>query len=241
MIQWTPEALNELPQDGVYRLRGYEATRLETFVDAAYAFAVTLLVISIDNIPDSYDAFVNALLQTPAFIVSFFQLMMFWLGHRASSRRYGLESPAVLWISLCLVAGVLIIVYPLRLMYGAGLSYITDGLLPTTINFSFEQMKTIFVLYGSAFGAMSFLIALLFFIALKASDQLSLSEQEKLDTWYEVQAWAILTSTGFISVVIALYAEGLWIIAAGWLYMALVFIMPLQSWNAQRAVNRLAT
>ena len=34
-------------------------TRLETFVDAAFAFAVTLLVISIDNIPDSYDDFIE--------------------------------------------------------------------------------------------------------------------------------------------------------------------------------------
>src|SRR3546814_7073413 len=38
--------------------RGRQVTRLETFVDAAFAFAVTLLVISIDEIPDSRAALV---------------------------------------------------------------------------------------------------------------------------------------------------------------------------------------
>lgn len=35
-----------------FGLRGEAVTRLETFVDAAFAFAVTLLVVSFDAIPD---------------------------------------------------------------------------------------------------------------------------------------------------------------------------------------------
>ena len=41
--------------------RGREVTRIEAFVDAAFAFAVTLLVISCDAIPDSVPALVAAL------------------------------------------------------------------------------------------------------------------------------------------------------------------------------------
>jgi hypothetical protein len=38
-----PENLDALPRLGGFRLRGLEMNRLETFIDAAFAFAVTLL------------------------------------------------------------------------------------------------------------------------------------------------------------------------------------------------------
>ena len=45
-MNWTDEALAALPVKQGVRLRGLEMTRLETFCDAAFAFAVTLLVIA---------------------------------------------------------------------------------------------------------------------------------------------------------------------------------------------------
>ena len=42
---WTEEKLADLPSNNGFRLRGLEATRLDTFVDAAVAFATTMLVI----------------------------------------------------------------------------------------------------------------------------------------------------------------------------------------------------
>ena len=45
---WDEESLATVPREGVFRLRGLEVTRLDTFVDAAFAFVLTLLVISFD-------------------------------------------------------------------------------------------------------------------------------------------------------------------------------------------------
>ena len=53
-MSWNPESLNELPIKGGFRLRGTQMTRMETFCDAAFAFAMTMLVISIDRIPRDY-------------------------------------------------------------------------------------------------------------------------------------------------------------------------------------------
>ena len=50
-----------------FRDRGGETTRIEAFVDAAFAFALTLLVISFDEIPESYEQLVDALKGVPAF------------------------------------------------------------------------------------------------------------------------------------------------------------------------------
>ena len=49
--RWTNEALASLPDKNGIRQRGMDMTRLETFTDAAFAFAVTLLVISVDDVP----------------------------------------------------------------------------------------------------------------------------------------------------------------------------------------------
>jgi uncharacterized membrane protein len=43
--------LSTLPVEGSVRQRGEQVTRLETFVDAAFAFAMTLLVVSFDAMP----------------------------------------------------------------------------------------------------------------------------------------------------------------------------------------------
>lgn len=226
---WQPEELATLPRDGDFYLRGAEMTRLETFVDAAFAFAVTLLVISVDSIPDSYAGFVSALLQTPAFVACFFQLIMFWLGHRAWSRRYGLETTRTLWISLLLVAGVLIIVYPLRVMFGAGLGFVSDNFFPSPFEFTLDQFRTVLILYGSGFGFLCALIALLFWHALRHRDHLALTEKEVFSTRADVIAWLILASMGFFSMLIAIFAKGNWVVLAGWSYSLLCIIMPLHS------------
>lgn len=238
MKQWRPEEIAGLPREGVFALRGTDPTRLETFVDAAFAFAVTLLVISIDSIPDNYDDFMTALLKTPAFVCCFFQLMMFWLGHRAWSRRYGMDSNKVLWVSLVLVAGILIIVYPLRLMFAAAFAFITDDFLPADIYFSFSQLRTLFVLYSSGFGVLSLLIALLYWLALGESDALQLDEVEIIATRAEVQAWLILSGTGCLSIVIAVFSEGMGIIWAGWIYASLAVIMPVHAYFSGRRPTR---
>ena len=45
--------LSQLPVEQGFRLRGQQVTRLETFVDAAFAFSLTLLVIFFNDLPDT--------------------------------------------------------------------------------------------------------------------------------------------------------------------------------------------
>ncbi|HWB18979.1 MAG TPA: TMEM175 family protein, partial [Phycisphaerales bacterium] len=53
-----------------FRHRGREVSRLEGFSDAAFAFAVTLLVISLE-VPNSFDGLLDVLRGLPAFAVCF--------------------------------------------------------------------------------------------------------------------------------------------------------------------------
>ena len=56
-------------------------SRLDNFTDAAFAFAVSLLVIGGARAPDNFDALVGALGDIPAFAFGFAVMAMFWLGH----------------------------------------------------------------------------------------------------------------------------------------------------------------
>ena len=51
-----PANLDALPRLRGFRLRGTEMTRLETFIDATVAFAISMLVISAQQIPDNIQA-----------------------------------------------------------------------------------------------------------------------------------------------------------------------------------------
>ena len=55
-----PPNLDDLPRLRGFRLRGIEMTRLETFIDAAFAFAVTVMVIAPERVPDDSRALLDA-------------------------------------------------------------------------------------------------------------------------------------------------------------------------------------
>jgi hypothetical protein len=55
-----PADLDSLPRLGGFRLRGMEMTRLETFIDAAFAFAISMMVIAPQQVPDNIDALLSA-------------------------------------------------------------------------------------------------------------------------------------------------------------------------------------
>ncbi|MFT5840861.1 MAG: hypothetical protein ACI9UT_003375 [Flavobacteriales bacterium] len=51
-------------------MRGENMTRIETFVAAAFAFAVTMLVISVGAVPETMQGFVDSTKQIPSFSAS---------------------------------------------------------------------------------------------------------------------------------------------------------------------------
>ena len=65
-----PPDLAGLPRLGGFRLRGIAMTRLETFIDAAFAFAITMLVIASQQIPDDIETLLAAFKNVPAFVTS---------------------------------------------------------------------------------------------------------------------------------------------------------------------------
>ena len=73
--------------DDVLCIRRHQPTRLEGFVDASFAFAVTLLMISIGHLPSSVPEMLHAMRGTPAFALCFLSLAR---GAVGSGRDFGM-------------------------------------------------------------------------------------------------------------------------------------------------------
>ncbi|HEX8481483.1 MAG TPA: TMEM175 family protein [Allosphingosinicella sp.] len=171
------------------------AGRLDNFTDAAFAFAVSLLVIGGGGAPSDFSALVRALGDIPAFAFGFFIIVLFWFAHVRWRRLRGEGD----WLSLCLtlllVFLVLIYIQPLRAMAAA-----------TAIFFTGQgggfggNVASLFAVYGTGFVLMCATLAALFADARRNPelDRAGLAEAKG-----EIAIWLILAATGLISILLS--------------------------------------
>lgn len=217
--------LSQLPVKDGFRLRGESVSRIETFVDAAFAFAVTMMVISVGTLPQSVGELLLALRHVPTFIACFLLLMMFWSSHNQWSRRYGLETSGTTTLSLGLVLVVLVWLFPLRMVIGGAFTSFTGGWVPSQMRpDSIADVEDCFVIYGLGFGALSLILLQLFRIALASADELELDALERLETRRSIGAlWILIGSAaGSIALACIVRQRHDWLLGSpGYLYMLL--------------------
>src|SRR3954451_19937925 len=145
-----PENLDSLPRLRGFRLRGMDMTRLETFIDAAFAFAISMLVIAAQQIRDNIQALLAAFKNVPTFICSIAVLGIFWRGHWLWSRRYGLEDSVSILISWAMIVTILIFVYPLKAIFGAMWFLLSHGQIGQRLSTHTTegQARAIFAVYA---------------------------------------------------------------------------------------------
>src|SRR5918912_701157 len=96
-----------------FRLRGLgEVARIEAFSDAVIAFAVTLLVVSLE-VPKTFDELLLTMRGFFAFAICFALLLSVWYDHYKFFRRYGLMDTPTRWLNSALLFLMLLYVYPL--------------------------------------------------------------------------------------------------------------------------------
>ena len=238
-----PDPLSALPRDADgFRLRGTQASRLETFVDAAFAFAVTLLVVSFDAMPASVPELHEALRRAPAFLAGFAVLAMFWASHHRFSRRTGLHDGRVTLLGLTLIAVALLYVYPLRLIMGIALHFLTGGWAPSPMPIGFEagEFRSLYVIYGLGFASMCGVIALLNRNALRRADALGLDAVEQCLLRQDAGAmlWLMVpTGASILLALLPMPPATLWQGLPGIIYCTLAVLMP---WYGVRSARELA-
>lgn len=191
---------------------GIEAGRLDTFVDGAFAFILTLLLIGGESIPDSTGKLLHTLGGIPAFAMCFFQIAFFWHGHVRWRKRCHQADAMGRWLSLLLVFFAMIFVYPLHMVYSGVFAWISGGALPTDFHLvgGAADMRTLFVCYGLAYACMAGTLTLLFLHAARSAARRGFGN---LDARRELRIWSVPAIIGLISALAALLMP---LSAPGW-------------------------
>jgi uncharacterized membrane protein len=213
--------------DHGFRWRGGDISRLEGLSDAVFAFAVTLLVVSLE-VPETFDELLHVLRGFFAFAVCFAILFWVWFDHYRFFRRYGLADGYTTTLTGALLFIVLFYVYPMKFLF----TRLFDQLLGDAPAGAIEpgQVPLLMLVYGAGFIAVQVVFILLYLRAWRLADDLELTPYERLTTRSEMQGFAINVAIGLTS--IAIVAGG-GPDAAFWSGMAYMLIMPLQIVNGR--------
>lgn len=172
--------------------------RLDSFTDAAFAFALSLLVIGNSQIPTDLAMLRSAMANVPVFAIGFAIIGMFWYGHVRWRDYRGDGGGLSVVLTFALVFLVMIYVPPLQAMSASFATYLGGQGTRFT-----GDIGGMFAIYGIGFLAMAGTMAALFWEAerflRRAGDARWIGARgEKL-------IWLILVATGLVSTLLALF------------------------------------
>lgn len=196
-------------------------SRLDNFTDAAFAFAVTLMVVGAGGSATDRATLESAVAAIPSFAIGFAIIALFWWSHVRWRGLRGQGDWRSLILTLLLIFAVLIYIVPLRAMatsFAAFLAGASGGYR--------GGLGQLFTIYGMGFTGMSALTALLY---LDARRNPELGEPRRREALGQAWIWGILTMTGIASTLLALLPATAFY--AAFLYATLPITIGIFSWR----------
>ncbi len=227
-----------------FRWRGGEITRLEGFSDGVFAFAVTLLVVSLE-VPRTFDQLLETMRGFVAFAICFLLLLFVWYGHYTFFRRYGLQTTAIAVLNGILLFLVLFYVYPLKFLFtlvvdqlmgrGETVALASGSVAP---RIGPDQAPLLLTIYGAGYLAISLTFALLYAYAYRARASLGLDRAETLATWAGIERYLLMGGVGVLSILVALLGGPDHTTLAGFTYLLLWLVLTPHGMARGRQVRR---
>lgn len=185
-----------------FRLRGHEVKRIETFTDAVFAFAVTLLIVSLE-VPKSFDELLISMRGFFAFAICFTALMLVWHEQHVYFRRYALDDIRTVVLNSILIFIVLFYVYPLKFLFSIvfGATIYGKGKSPFWIRD--DDIPRLMVIYGLGYIAIYAVFSLMYLHAIRKKLELELSPTELFDTRTNLYAKLVTMFVGCIAIILA--------------------------------------
>ena len=197
-----------------FNWRGGQVTRLEALTDTVFGFAITLLVVSLE-VPTDFKELMDLMEQFIAFAASFAILIMVWVYHYKFFKRYDLDDGRTIFLNSLLLFVVLVYVYPLKFVFSMG--WLTPWKRPEEI-LSWPELGVVFTIYGIGYIVVFAIFALLYRHAYNKREDMNLNLVEQVDAQEHIAACAVMMFVGVLSVLVAMFANGPWVIAAGPIY-----------------------
>jgi uncharacterized membrane protein len=212
-----------------FHWRGAEVTRLEGFTDAVFAFAVTLLVVSLE-VPRSFPELFAAMHGFLAFGVCFALLANLWYQHYRFFRRYALESPWVVFLNCALLFFVLFYVYPLKFLFTA----VFNGAAIEP-----PEARALFTIWSLGYAAVFGVFALLYLHAWHIRAQLELTPVEATRTRQSLSDQLAMVVIALLSTLLARTLSDRYLGIAGYIYVVLPIYFTIAHSIAARRERQL--
>jgi uncharacterized membrane protein len=213
-----------------FRIRGREVTRLESFSDTVFGFALTLLVVSLD-VPKNFDELLETMRGFVAFGICFAILAGIWNHHYVFCRRFGLDDGFVRFLTCVMLFIVLLYVYPLKFLFTL---FVNGVLYDVPAKLTSNQASTLFLIYGLGFAAVYLALAALNWHAYHRSAELEFSPREKFESRWEIYAMLIHAGVGLASAAVAVTFPPRYIAFAGFAYFGIALLMTIHRLAARK-------
>jgi uncharacterized membrane protein len=235
MIRETIFKAHEQQHSHGFRLRGHEVQRIETFSDAVFAFAVTLLIVSLE-VPKSFEELLISMRGFFAFAICFMLLMMVWHEQHIFFRRYALDDTWTVVLNSMLIFIVLFYVYPLKFLFSLSFGEAIYGAGKNPFSIREDQVPQLFVIYGLGFVLIYSIFFLMYMHALRKKGHLQLSPLEVFDSKTKLYAQLTMMAIGICSVILAVALPVKIADSSGMFYFVIAPTLWLLHWR--RAVIR---
>ena len=203
--------------------RSHEVTRIEAFSDAVFAFAVTLLIVSLE-VPKSFDYLWYSMISFFPFSLCFMLIFYVWREQYIFFRRYGLHDSRTISINGVLIFMVLFFVYPLKFLSNA----LMQGLIAPLFHIHTDpnhmlmmkqdQSSLLMFVYSSGYLGIFSLFSMMYYNALQKKKELNLTDSEIFETKTSLYCHIAMASFGVASIIIASFGSGLPSALSGFIY-----------------------
>ena len=182
-----------------FNFRGHDVKRIEAFSDAVFAFAVTLLIVSLE-VPKCFDELMVTMRGFFAFGVCFTLLMIIWYEQNIFFRRYGMHDIVTILLNCILMFLVLFYVYPLKFLFTLIFSDEIYGVGHSPLIMKLEDAPRLMLIYGLGYILIYLLFFFMYIHALRKKEELALTDIEVFDTRTKLYSKLLLIFIGVLAV-----------------------------------------
>lgn len=217
-----------------FRWRSHEISRIEGLSDAVFAFAVTLLVVSLE-VPKTFAELMEAMRGFGAFAICFTLLFVVWFNQYKFFRRYGLQDNLTVVFNAVLLFVVLFYVYPLKFVFsflvdrftgGHGEVRLPNGTVEGMVE-NADQVASLMIIFGAGYIAVFAVFALLYWHAYRKRMLLELNELEVFDTRTDIRESLLNVGIAAVSLAFAVFGGGRFAGLSGMTYMLTPVVMTV--------------